>query len=522
MTPVMGEGPRSPTGTSSAGTGERWLISRVHLAEPDGETSRLGPAVDIAITGAEIAAVLPHDPTRRAGDRLDGAGRLALPGLVNGHTHSHEALYRGRYEKSPLELWMNHVRPPWGGPALSDEDVYSRTALVALEALETGATCIVDDVALGAGREAEHLDAVLRAYTDAGLRAFVAPTLFDGPFATAVPWAEELPSTVRDLPAPPGRRLLALAAELVHSRRPGEDIVCGAFAPSAPQRCSPGFLEEVASAADGQAPILTHVCETRVQAVTAQRRYGRTMVAELDEAGVLGPLTTAIHGVWLRPDDLARLARAGATVQHNPVSNLRLGSGIAPVAALRTAGVRVSLGSDGCGSCVSTGMLDTVRMASLLHSLRGVDPRQWVTTAEAYAMGSAAGAEALGLGDRLGRIGPGQLADLCLYELQGPGMTPLHDPLAQLVHAPAGRSPSHVIVSGRILVADGLVRTLDVTRVRARVRELHDRVRSRLDEDDRRVRTLRAGYGRILARAAREPIPYDTIPARLADGAVTS
>ncbi|MGH7312070.1 MAG: amidohydrolase family protein, partial [Candidatus Rokuibacteriota bacterium] len=475
--------------------------------------------VDVRIRDGRIEAVVP--PTAGslgAPDALDVRGMLVVPGLVNGHTHSHETFHKGRYENLPLEVWMHYVRPPFPGPPLDAEAVYVRTMVAAIEALRGGATTVVDDVNQFPHLREDHIEAVFRAYEDVGLRALVSVSLFDRPFFRAVPYIEEEmpPALLAELaaaPAPDPKRLLDLAANLIRRRHPHRNRVGFIVAPSAPQRCTDPFLADLLGLARQQrVPAIIHVHETRLQAVSGQLFYGKTMVAHLDDLGVLGPTLSLIHGVWLRPDDVARLARAGATVQHNPVSNLRLASGLGPVRALLDSGVNVSLGSDGCGSCTASRMLDVVGAAAMLHTLRG-EMGDWIGAREAWAMATVNGARALGFED-LGRVAAGHRADLVCYRLDGVGFTPLNDPLRQLVCGERGQSIDTVVVDGRVVMRSGRIVTVDEAALLAAAREVHARLLPDLTRSDALVDGIRPVYERIYRRCLAQPIPADTYSAR--------
>jgi 5-methylthioadenosine/S-adenosylhomocysteine deaminase len=477
----------------------------------------LGDPVDVLIDGTTIVEVRPHDPAllERPG-AIDARGLLVLPGLVNGHTHSHEILQRGRYPKLPLEVWMHYLRPPLQAFQLTPEEIYVRTLLAATEALRGGATTVVDDVNLFPYADDETIEAVFRAYEDSGLRSFVGVSLFDRQYFRAMPFVEEempaaLLAQLAATPTPARDDVLSLARALV-GRRGAEGRVSACIAPSAPQRCSDELLVELAALArDAGAPAIVHVHETRLQAVTAQREYGCTMVEHLERLGVLGPGLSLIHAVWLTPHDVELLATSGATAQHNPVSNLRLGSGVAPVRALLRAGVNVSLGTDGCGSCVSGGMRDAVRQAALLGSLRG---DAWLSAAEALELATVNGAHALGLEGRLGRIEPGYRADLCCYRLDGIAFVPLNDPLRQFAYAEQGHALDTVLVDGRVVMRAGVVASFDEQALLDEARAVHARVLGEIDRSDAFVDQLRPTYERIHRRSLDEAIPPETLPAR--------
>ncbi len=498
-------------------------LAGVHLlVEEDGGASRLGDPVDIQVRGNLIETIASHDPAALGRpDAVDVRGMLALPGLVNGHLHSHETFHKGRYENLPLEVWMHYVRPPFPVRPLTAEEVYLRTMLGALESLRGGATTVVDDVNHFPHLREDHIDAVFRAYDDAGLRAFVSVSLFDKPFFRSVPFVEEEmpPHLLASLAgaAPPDRKtLLDLAADWIRRRPPAQHRVGFIVAPSAPQRCSEAFLVDLLGLARQEGvPAIIHVHETRLQAVTAQLSYGKTMIAWLAELGLLGPSLSLIHGVWLTPDDIGRLAAAGATAQHNPVSNLRLGSGLAPVRALLRGGVNVSLGSDGCGSCTTLGMLRVVGAAASLHTLRGDDPGEWVGVREAWTMGTVNGAKALGLGERLGRIAPGCLADVVCYRLEGVAFTPLNDPLRQLVFGERGESIDTVVIDGRLVIRAGRILAVDEGALLRQAREVHGRLLTDIVQCEAMVAAIRPVYERVYARCFAHAIPPETYPARL-------
>jgi guanine deaminase len=333
----------------------------------------------------------------------------------------------------------------------------------------------------------------------------VGPSLFDVPFARAVPFAdEELPGS--HLAAPP---------------RPGVDSQVGAFrtfamglrergglvqaigTPSAPQRCSPALLDAVRLLADELGlPVMTHVLETRVQAVGAQRDYGQSMIAYLDQRGFLRPGTSLIHGVWLTRADMEVIAASGASVQHNVWSNLKLGSGLARLRAMLDAGVNVSLGSDGCGSIETVSLLPTMAAAALLSGLRG-GPEHAVSASEVFHAATTGGARALGLEAQVGKIAIGHRADIVLYRLDRAPFVPLNDAVRQLVYGMPAAGVDTVIVDGRVVVREGRLLTLDEEDLYRRMIEIQTRMRSGIEEAERQATLLRPGMASIRCRCAR-------------------
>lgn len=493
---------------------DRMVIVGVRLPDEPG-------LFDIEISKGAITAVSPHGRAHLEGDVIDGRDRLAIPGFVNGHQHSHELYFRGMSERLPLEEWMLSVRPVEPLP-LTAEDVYWRTLAVAAEALRTGTTTICDDVGIDPAGQPELLAAVARAYADAGVRAFVGPTLFDVPFARAVPFAqEELPAEALAAMAQAAARGPGAAARLAafgrfaRDRLKSGEIVQAIAAPSAPQRCSPDFLVAVRTLADELGlPVITHVLETRVQAVGAQLGYGKSMVAYLDALGFLKPRTSLIHGVWLSRDDMKRIATSGATVQHNPWSNLKLGSGVAAVRALLDEGVNVSLGSDGCGSIETVSLQPTIAAAALLSALRGA-PEQWLSAREAFEAATLGGARALGLEEKVGRIAPGYCADIVLYRLDRAPFLPLNDAIRQLVFGDAAAAVESVVVDGRLVMDNGRLTSIDEAALQKELTANHVRLKPHLDAAKAAADKLQPALRRIGCRCNAIPLVGDYPPALL-------
>jgi 5-methylthioadenosine/S-adenosylhomocysteine deaminase len=475
---------------------------------------------DIHIAGHSIAAVLPAGTQAPAGEVVDGRGLLATPGWINGHTHSHEGFHKGRYDNVPLELWMNNVRPlkplPW-----TPRRVYLRTLIGAIDALRSGTTTICDDMNASPVLEPALVEAAMQAYEDLGLRALVGITLFDKPFFRALPFVEESfdPALLRQLDATqptPAAEYLAYVEQMARERHPRQRRVGYLATPSAPQRCTEEFLLQVRDLADRHAlPLITHVQETRLQVVTGQVLYGCSMVEYLHRIGFLKPGTSLIHGVWLTPDDIGRLADSGASVQHNPQSNLKLGSGIAPIAALLAAGVNVSLGTDGCGSIEHTSMLKSMQSMALLHKLRGDDYQHWVGADDAFRAATAGGAKALGLQDMIGAIAPGLRADLSLWRTDTIPFTPLNDALRQLVFNEGGASLHSVFVDGEPVLAGGRLTRVDEAALMAEIGDAWRELAPEIADREASVAAMFPSYLRIWERCRATAIDPANYPARL-------
>lgn len=485
-----------------------------------GEDHRLSDTpLDIVVDGRMIAEIRPHGAGGADGEVIDMSRRLVAPGLVNGHHHSHEGYYKGRKDNLPLELWMNYVRP-LRPVELSARDVYLRTLIGAIEAVKSGTTTLCDDLNASPRLRPDHVEAAFQAYEDIGIRANVGVTLFDKPFFRALPFVEEEfpPALLAELDAVPMSSpdiLLDYATGLARTRHPSTNRVAYMVTPSAPQRCTPDYLARVRRLADDfDLPLMIHVQETRLQVVTGQLWYGATMVEYLHRLGFLKPKTQLIHGVWLTPAEIAILAETGASVQYNPSSNLKLGSGIAPFRALLDGGVNVSMGTDGCGSIDSIDMQNAICDGALIQKLRG-DHTGWTGARETLRAATIGGAKALGREHELGAIAPGRLADLVAYRLDSIAFTPLNDAVNQLVYAATKADIDMVMVDGEVIQRAGRLTHIDEDALIGEIQEVHARIAQDLAASETDVERLAGPYERIYRRCQHLPIPAETYPARL-------
>jgi cytosine/adenosine deaminase-related metal-dependent hydrolase len=435
-----------------------------------------------------------------SGEAVDCLRSAVVPGMVNAHAHSNENWFRGLWDNLPLEPWMLFSYPVLAAPAQRADEIYVRTLLGGIELLRSGATCVVDFLY----DTEEALEPVVRAYRDLGLRAVIAIAMNDRAYHETVVLDEGLVSRdlidrlEREKPPPwdEWKDIARRAVERFH--RPDEGIsIC--LAPSGPQRCTDELLVGCATLADElDLMIHIHVLETRMQAVSSQQMYGRTLPEHMDAIGFLSPRVCFEHGIWLTTSDLDLVRDRGVTVVHNPVSNMKLGSGIAPVPELLRHGVNLALGTDGLSSNDGNDMFATLKTATLLHKLWEVDYEQWLGAAEAWAMATAGGATAAGDPTGLGVIEPGRRADLVLLDLDSLVFTPLNDPLRQLALGSTTLAVSSVMVGGEWRMRDGRITGIDEATVLAEGRARGAEIVARHDEGFRigqeLLASVRAGW----------------------------
>jgi 5-methylthioadenosine/S-adenosylhomocysteine deaminase len=454
---------------------------------------------DVSVADGRIVAEAPADA-----ERVDCSRYLVVPGMINAHNHSNENWFRGMWDNLPLEPWMLFSYPVLAAPSQSPDEIYLRTLVGAVEQLRSGATCVVDFLYELDGFTDESLEAVTRAYRDVGLRAMIALGIADRAYHETVVLDEELVSRElierleRDKPPSWDEWEQFVRGAVARFHRPDEGIsICPA--PSGPQRCTDAMLVGCAALAEElDLPIHIHVLETRMQAVTGQELYGRTLVEHMDAIGFLGPRVCFAHGIWLTPADLELVRDRDVSIAHNPVSNMKLGSGIAAVPLLLADGVNVALGTDGMSSNDSLDMFGSLKQAALLHKLWGIDYERWTGAREAWQLATIGGARPAGDKDGLGLIAPGRRADLVLLDLESHVFTPLNDPLRQLAFGSTTLAVDSVLVGGDWKVREGRVVSVHEDDILARARELGPRIVGRFDEafdlGQQLLASLRAGW----------------------------
>ena len=430
---------------------------------------------DILVEGETIAAIRPGLAAEGA-DVIDAARRLAIPGLVNSHFHSNQNFLRGRYPGRPLESLMLYAYPFDPALAPSPELVYLRTLIVAIEALRNGVTCLLDDCIELPSQDHEQLAAVFRAYEDAGIRANCSGHVINKRFLDTLPYArrflsDELLDLLGAAPPPTTQHYLEFATEAVRRFHGTAGRLRYVIAPSGPQRCTDDMLAAAAEFADRHDTAYhMHVLETKVQQVTGRELYGKSLVAHLHEIGALSPRMTMAHAIWITDDDIELMAAADCSVAHNPVCNLRIGSGIAPLRKLLSAGVNVALGTDEIDCNDSGRLFDVMKAAGIIHTISDVDYDRWPTAAEILRAATVGGARSVCLERDIGSLEVGKKADITLLDLDTWPFIPTSDPSASLVYAENGSSVTDVIVNGEIVVRDRALTRLDETAVMAEVR----------------------------------------------------
>ncbi|MGA2024304.1 MAG: amidohydrolase family protein [Steroidobacteraceae bacterium] len=461
-----------------------------------------------------VEAQSGEDAPERGADRdIDASGHLIMPGLVNAHFHSSVNHLKGSLDSLPLEIFMLYESPA-DGVSIDPRAAYVRTMLGALEMLKSGVTAVLDDAFFVPAPTPELIDAVMQAYEDSGMRVALAldqpnvPELDKLPFLGAL-----LPADLRARAAAPAAMdaagLLGCYEHLLHrwhGRAGGR--LRAAVSCSAPQRVTREYFRALdRMSREHQLPFYMHVLETKLQRVLGEERFDRrSLIRYVHDEGLLSERLNIIHGIWLDAADMDLIAAAGSVIAHNPISNLRLGSGVMPFEKLRSRGIPICLGSDEAIADDAVNMWSVAKLTGLIHNITGVDYECWPTATQVLSCLVSGGARAMRHPQPIGRIAPGYQADLIMLDLDTLAFTPLNDLRRQLVYCENGSSVRMTMVAGEIVYENGRVRGIDERAIRAEAREQAVRLRQ-----DNRAAGLQAQqwlpyYRQMYLKAARRDV----------------
>ena len=399
----------------------------------------------VSVSQGKIAFVETDRPAGPFDRVIDCAGKVLMPGFVNAHTHLPMTLMRGYGGGCDLHTWLNQYIFP-AEAKLDDRAVAAGTALGLAEMIASGITCVADMY--------DHCDAIIRQVVSAGLNANISRgTVL---FAPDYDFAEY-----------PACQELCQLTEQWHGYQNGQIRIDVSIHGEYTSR--PDLWKDLACyAKEHGMGMHVHISETRSEHEGCLERHGTTPVETLDRYGVWDTRAIAAHCVWTTPEDWSILAQKGVSCIHNPYSNLKLGSGIAPIPALQKAGVNVALGTDGMSSHNSADFFDDVKLAAVLHNGVSCDPMA-MTARLALEMATVNGARALGR--NAGRVCVGCDADLILVDFSAPNLIPCHDVMENLVFSAHGANVVMNMCRGKIIYENGVYLTLDLERICAEVEQ---------------------------------------------------
>jgi 5-methylthioadenosine/S-adenosylhomocysteine deaminase len=408
----------------------------------------------VAVENGRIASVASSAElaplAARARCVIDGSGHILMPGIINTHCHAADSLFRGLVEDLALEPWLQTV---WKaeGAILNPDTSRLGSVLGFAELLLSGVTTVMDMFWYPAE--------TVRAARTVGIRVATGGIFFDPPGVTGHDLAGRI-----------------AAAEDFFDEFGASDDVFPSIMPHSAYTVAPENLRTAKSIAERHGALFsTHAAETRAEQADVTGRYGRSIIRHLDFLGLLDEHTVLAHCVHIDDGEIEILARTGASVAHNPMSNLKLASGVARIPDMLDAGINVTLGTDGAISGNDLDMWMALRLAATLH--KGVSGRpKVVTTGQALAMLTTAGAKALCATDRIGSLEPGKFADMILINLKRPHAVPVFDPVTHLVYSTAKSDVRHVFVGGEQVVRDGVLTRHDIGETIAAVERLAQKI----------------------------------------------
>ena len=408
-------------------------------------------------------------------ERVDLRGQVVTPGLINAHVHTAQAMIRGCADDMELVDWLG--RRVWVLQGnYTEDDGRASAELCILEMLKSGTTTFVESMLA----ERYGFDGVADAVVRSGIRATLAKIVMDvGTYASKDNWMH--PGMVEDRDTSV-RNTLAMHDKW-HGAGNGRVQVW--FGPRTPGGVTPELYREISSLARQRGMGITvHLAEVQADRAYLQEHFGRTPAQYAEDVGMVGPNVLLVHTVWLDANDIAILARTGTNVAHNPASNAKLASGIAPIPEMLAAGVNVTLGTDGGPSNNTYDLVREMRFASYVHKARTLNPL--VMPAETVLeMATIQGAKALGLESEIGSLEAGKQADFVAFDLDKPHVTPHFNPVSALVFAASGADVDTVVIQGKMVVRGGQVLSMDEERVLSEVAERAKAVWQRAGIDSR-------------------------------------
>ena len=420
------------------------------LVVHNGTVLTVNPAFDtiedgiVCIRDGKIENLFPRkddSPLPEAQEFLDAKGGIIMPGLVNTHTHLPMTLFRGLADDLPLDVWLNEHIFPAEGKYINPENVRLGAKLGCAEMLLAGTTTVCDGYFLE--------DEVAATVLASGMRAVLGQGVIDFP-------APGVPDPSRNVEA---------AVAFVKKWHAVSPLISPSVFCHSPYTCSEKTLRKAKRAASSLDVLFQiHVAETQNESTQIPSQNRESPVAYLNRIGLLDQNTLLVHAVWTDDHDVELIAGSGAKISHNPESNMKLASGIAPVSLFLDSDITVGLGTDGCASNNNMDLFQELDTAAKLHKVSTLNPT--VTDARTVLqMGTIDGARAIGLQKVTGSLEPGKQADLIILDTHKPHLVPLYNPVSQIVYAASGADVKDVIVSGKIIVHNREVLTLDVENI---------------------------------------------------------
>ncbi len=418
------------------------LIVNGTIVSMDSNRTILEPGTVAIKDGKIVAAETIGSPRSelKAKETIDATGKLVMPGLINTHTHAAMTIFRGYADDLPLMEWLQNYIWPAEAKYINADTVRLGTQLAAVEMIRSGTTTFNDMYFFE--------DEVAKAAKEIGIRAVVGEGLLDFPTPNKKTASEGLDYT-----------------EMLIKKWRNDPLITVAVAPHSPYTCSAELLKSAKNLSDKYGvPLHIHVSETEQELNDSRNKHGLTPFEYLDSLGFLGDNVIAAHSVHLTANDIQLIAARKVGVSHNPESNMKLASGVAPIPELLNAGAKIGLGTDGAASNNDLNMFEEMDTTAKLHKVFRKNSSV-VDAKSVVEMATIGGARVLGLEKEIGSIEEGKRADVIIIDLDKPHLTPMYNPYSQIVYAVDGADVETVIIEGRIVMRDHKILTVDEEKI---------------------------------------------------------
>ncbi len=486
------------------------IVKNCYYLKDEHQSEVKGP-IDILIRDGIICEMGTFIEANES-ETFDASGLLAIPGLINSHLHSPAAFLKGALVDAPLEIFMLRETPPTLKGFESPEICRARALLSAVEMLKRGITAVHDDAFFNPSPSMDCINAIMGAYAEVGIRATVA---IDQPELSEVekyPFLGELLNKklytiLSQKPYMTGENLLKFYEKFIttwHGKYRGR-INC-AVSCSAPQRVSPDYLMALTSLSkEKDLPFNVHVLETRLQRVLGKKKFDKSLIQYLDDLGCLDERKQLIHTIWIDEDDITRISDSGAVVAYNPISNLKIGSGVMPFHALKNAKVPICLGTDEAACDDTANLWGAMKTGANIQRISIREWSNWPSADELLGCVWSGGRKSF-RNDSIGQLMPGAKADIAFLNLNALSFVPLNDIRRQLVFCEDGSSVKHVFVDGNLVVRDGKISSIDEAEVFNGINEAFKEFQPRLLEIETHAKKLEPYYRKMYEISLKEEI----------------
>lgn len=427
---------------------------------------------------------------------IDGENYIVIPGLVNAHNHSMSNMMKANFVNLPLEIWRQYVKGIWR--VVQDEGLYLDVILGCIEMARNGITTSIDHFTNLFPKDYSGISQAYNAVVDSGIRSILAPMVSDIRYDETIPLSQyikskEVSEVVNGITSAEtaGNDIGYLREFLDEFKNKHSRFHC-MLGPASPQRCSKRLLLDIKDlAGEYGIGVHLHVLESKTQSEYTLKKFGKSAIAYMEEIGFLDKRISMAHVIWVDDNDINIIAKTGTSVVHNPVSNIRLGDGIAPIIKMVRNGVNVAFGTDGPCSNDSQNLFETLKIGSLLHNPFEDNFEKWISPKEALKMATINAANALNLGHLIGSLEKRKKADMVLLNRKSYPYIPNGDIYNQIVLCETGKNIAKVIIDGKLVIENDKNKYIDEEMIYNKIEEFCSRNKDKFTKEIQEVEILK-------------------------------